>query len=490
MATGIEGKASEHLNGSTTTRQRPLCIISAIQCALLFILAMPAFSATEPTSKLNVVLIISDDHGWRDARCYGNTDIRTPHLDRLAGEGMRFSHAFAASTLCSPSRAAIDTGLMPFRNGGHVFGGHLHKGTKTIAHHFRDLGYQTANIGKFSKHPYEAFPYEFVKKRWSPNEHDAGLVTMVDSFLKNRKTDRPLFLEINTADTHMPWLKNERFDIATLTVPPHLVDTKETRDALADYYTSVEILDANIGKFLKSLDRNGYRDNTVVIYTSDHGPNFPFAKWCLYDEGIRVPFVARWPGVIKANTTTDAMISLADIVPTVIEAAGGAAPVDIDGKSFLDVLNGQKKEHRDFVFASHTGNNKGYPQWKANWSPARAIRTRTHKYILNLNPNYEFICHITGCRPDRQPAAYHPYWDSWVELAKTDDGAKMRVNQFQHRPQHELYDLNKDPFERENLADRPESDELLKELRMRLSDWRTKQGDKVPVYLEKKYVAP
>ncbi|MHC4728780.1 MAG: hypothetical protein ACYS17_16295, partial [Planctomycetota bacterium] len=99
-------------------------------------------------------------------------------------------------------------------------------------------------------------------------------------------------------------------------------------------------------------------------------------------------------------------------------------------------------------------------------------------------------CHITGCKPNRQPDAYHPYWDSWVELARTDDGAKMRVNRFQHRPQHELYDLTKDPFEKENIANRPENAELLKSLQTQLSDWRTKQGDNVPVYLEKKYVAP
>jgi arylsulfatase A-like enzyme len=311
----------------------------------------------------------------------------------------------------------------------------------------------------------------------------------VDSFLENRETDRPLLLSINTADTHMPWMENTEYDTAALTVPPHLVDTEEMRDALAEYYTSVETLDANIGKFLSSLEKNGYRENTLIIYTSDHGPNFPFAKWCLYDEGMRVPVIATWPGVIEPDTTTHAMISLADIVPTVIEAAGGTAPDDIDGKSFVDVLKGQKKEHREFIFGSHTGNRRGYPQWKANWSPARTIRTRTHKYILNLNPNYEFICHITGCRPDRQPAAYHPYWDSWVRLAQTDEHARLRVEQFQHRPQHELYDLTNDPFEKENIADRPEHADLLKALQARLSDWRTEQGDTVPLYLDE-YVAP
>ncbi len=486
-----QGKgASARWMENAARRQFLQYAVAAIVCGFLQAIPLPALADSERSSKLNIVLVISDDHGWRDSSCYGNKDTRTPNLDRLASEGMRLTHAFAASTLCSPSRAVIDTGLMPFRNGGHVFGGHVRPGTKTIVHYFRDLGYQTANIGKFSKHPSKAFPYEVVHKRWSPAEHDAGLIDIVDKFLKTRHTERPLFLEVNTADTHQPWLDNNHYDVSTLTVPPHLIDTKETRDALAEYYTSVETLDANIGKIMRSLDKNGYRDNTLLIYTSDHGPNFPFAKWCLYDEGIRVPFIARWPGVIEPNTTTDAMISLADIVPTVIEAAGGTPPEDIDGQSFKDVFTGRKKEHRQAVFASHTGNHNRYPNWKANWSPARTIRTRTHQYILNLNPDYEFVCHITGCKPDRQPSAYHPYWDSWTALAETDGAAKARVAQFRHRPQHELYDLAKDPFETENVANRPENAELLKSLQARLAAWRAKQGDQVPVYLDGEYVAP
>ena len=451
----------------------------------------PAASADrEPAPKLNIVMIISDDHGWRDAGCYGNADVSTPHLDKLAKEGMRFTHAFAGSTLCSPARAVIDTGLMPFRNGGHVFGGHIHKGTRTMAHHFRDLGYQTANFGKFSKHPNRAFPYEVVNKKWSPKDHDAGLAEQVDAFLENRDAKRPLFLQINTADTHMPWVENKKFDLATLTVPPHLVDTQETRDALADYYTSIETLDATVGRMTAILDKNGYRDNTLLIYTSDHGPNFAFAKWCLYDEGIRIPLIVRWPGAVQPKSSTDAMVSHADLMPTMIEAAGKKAPADIDGRSFVDVLSGKKNEHRKFIFSSHTGNNQRYPVWKANWTPARAIRTRTHKYIVNLNPDYEFICHITGCGPDRQPSAWHPYWDSWEKLAETDAVAKARVKHFQHRPQHELYDLSKDPFEKRNVADDPANAELLGSLQAALANWRKAQGDEVPVYLDGKYEAP
>jgi uncharacterized sulfatase len=186
------------------------------------------------------------------------------------------------------------------------------------------------------------------------------------------------------------------------------------------------------------------------------------------------------------------MISHADIVPTLIEVAGGISPASIDGKGFIDVLAGKTSEHHSAVFASHTGPNGEYPAWKANWSPARAIRTRSHKYVLNLNPNYEFVCHITGCRPQpgRQPECYQPFWDSWVELAKTNDAARTRVNQYRHRPQHELYDLRRDPFEKENVADLPQNADLLKSLETELAAWRGEQGDEVPVHLDKTYEAP
>jgi len=232
---------SERFKEHTARRQFLKYATAAIGYACLPRPAAPVFAGAKQTSGLNIVLIISDDHGWRDSRCYGNSDTRTPHIDRLAKDGLRFTHAFAASTLCSPSRAVIDTGLMPFCNGGHVFGGHVRRDTKTIAHYFRDMGYQTANIGKFSKHPDRAFPYEVVKKRWSPARHDAGLIDLVDSFLKSRDTDRPLFLEVNTADTHQPWLKNKGYDTSALTIPPHLVDTKETRDGRAVWRRMVTV---------------------------------------------------------------------------------------------------------------------------------------------------------------------------------------------------------------------------------------------------------
>jgi len=190
------------------------------------------------------------------------------------------------------------------------------------------------------------------------------------------------------------------------------------------------------------------------------------------------------------GSVTDAMVSFVDVIPTLMEAAGGNPPRDLDGKSFLDVLTGNSESHRDAVFASHTGNGRNYPEWKANWSPMRAICTRNHKYILNFNPKRQFKNHIIGCGPDRQPAAYQPYWDSWVEKAKSDSHARRIVDKYLWRPVEELYDLREDPYETNNLASSPEHADLLRSLRKRLASWRKKQGDTVPVHIVRDYKPP
>jgi arylsulfatase A-like enzyme len=167
------------------------------------------------------------------------------------------------------------------------------------------------------------------------------------------------------------------------------------------------------------------------------------------------------------------MINLADLLPTCIEAAGGAAPKDLDGQSFAPVLLGQKDKHREYVFGTHTGNENGGPG-TANHCPARTIRTMTHRYIRNLDPETTFTTHITG---QKSGPHYLPHWDSWVERAKLDETAKKIVHAYQQRPSEELYDLENDPHEMETLAARPEYGPLLEDLRQKLSEWRRSQND-------------
>jgi len=423
--------------------------------------ASPAVKAGRP----NIVLFISDDHGWADSGAYGDAYIRTPNIDRLAKESMRFTHAFAASPLCSPSRCVIETGLMPHRNGGHKFGAPIRADIKTMPEYFREMGYYTAHFGKFHHTPNHRFPYDYIHK----SEQQA-----VD-FLSAYDNSKPLLLIVCTHPPHTPWVKNTTYDPSEIKLPPNFVDTPETRTDRANYYSDVTLMDSILGDVLNAVAAKGMKDSTLFVYTSDQGANWPFAKWCVYDGGLRVPFIARWPGKIAPGSVTDAMISLADLLPTFIQAAGSTSPESIDGRSIAAVLTGKRRTHRKVVFGTHTGNDNGGPGI-ANHCPARTIRTSTYRYILNLSPETTFTTHITGCKSGPH---YLPHWDSWVEKAKTDAGAKAIVERYQHRPKEELYDLTKDPFEMNNLAGNAESSKLLKSLRKQLAQWCRIQGDKL-----------
>ena len=429
--------------------------------------ARGALGAPAPKRRPNIVLFLSDDHGWADSGAYGDACVTTPNIDRLAREGMRFTHAFAASPLCSPSRCAIETGLLPHRNGGHKFGTPITSPGQTMPQYFKALGYHTAHIGKFHHNPRKRFPYDFVH----------GDEKRAAAFLAGYRQDKPLLLLVCTHPPHTPWIKNTAYDPAKITLPPNFVDTPETRLDRANYYSDVTLMDTTLGQVLGALKSRGLEDDTLLVYTSDQGANWPFAKWCVYDAGLRVPFLVRWPGKVKPGSATGAMVSLADLLPTFLAAAGAQppGPDKMDGRSFLDVLAGKAEAHRKAVFGTHTGNDNGGPGI-ANHCPARTIRTATHRYILNLDPAQTFTTHITGCKSGPH---YLPFWNSWLARTKTDPKARALVKAYQHRPAEELYDLRADPHEMHNLAADPKQAELLESLRKQLAAWRKQQGDTV-----------
>ena len=415
----------------------------------------------------DIVLFIADDHGWADSGAYGDKYVRTPNIDRLAGESMRFTHAFAASPLCSPSRCVIETGLMPHRNGGHKFGTPIGRNIRTMPEYFKAMGYYTAHIGKFHHNPRKRFPYDYIN----------GSEKKAPAFLTGYKKPKPLFLVVCTRPPHTPWVKNTTYDPKKIKLPPNYVDTPETRNDRADYYSDVTLMDSILGDVLAAVDKRGGKANTLFVYTSDQGANWPFEKWCLYDGGLRVPLIVRRPGETHKASLTDAMVNLVDILPTLIEGAGGDQPKNIDGRSFMGVVEGKTRTHRKVVFGTHTGNDNGGPGI-ANHCPGRTVRTVTHRYILNLEPDRTFTTHISGCR---KGSPHHlAFWDSWVRKAKTDADARKIVEAYQHRPAEELYDLRTDPHEMHNLANSPEQAKLLDSMRKLLADWRKKQNDTVP----------
>ncbi len=440
---------------------------SAVLTALSFTPMEPsgALLRKAPAPLPHIVLFISDDHGYEDAGFAGAKVVRTPNLDALAGESLRFTRAFCNTPNCVPSRAVLSTGLMPARNGAHPNHSKINQGIKTLPVYMQALGYQTVLAGKDHVWPRSAYPYVYLKKK----DQDYGVI---DSVLAAhaRPNQKPLFLVVATDNPHVPWPDLKDYDPDKVDVPPFMVDTKITRQVRAKYYTDVTDMDYTLGQCLTSMKKHGYGDNTLFIYITDNGPQWPHGKWNLYDQGIRIPMLVRWPNRVTPNTTTDAMVPLLDMLPTLLEAAGGSVPDGLDGRSFLPVLLRQKTTHRDTIHTTYTADTR-YGNF--NYYPIRSIRTARHKYIMNLEPDRTYTTHITNAKPEDG----RDYWESWVEKAKTDSAAARIVNAYQHRPAEELYDLEKDPYELTNLAATPATRPQVRQFRQAMVNWMEEQND-------------
>jgi arylsulfatase A-like enzyme len=297
----------------------------------------------------------------------------------------------------------------------------------------------------------------------------------VETLLAEHDKSKPLCLLVCSHSPHVFWMDNQGYDPAKINVPPYLVDTPETRQMRTKYYTDVSHMDEQLGDVLASMKKHDFIDNTLTIFTADQGAQWPMSKWTLYDAGIRAPLIVRWPGKAKPSSTSGALVSLIDLLPTMLEAGGGTPSKDLDAKSFLGVIKGDTETHRDATFALNTGDKD------MNRSPARAVRTAKYKYILNLLPQDIFKTHITDA--GGEDGLF--YWRSWEKLAAGGDvHAKEAIDRYRHRPAEELYDVEADPYELKNLAADPAYAKTLDELRQKLKDWRLQQGEdlaKVPM---------
>ena len=409
--------------------------------------------------QVNIVIFIADDHGFADSTVYGSNQVRTPNMARIAKAGMTFSHMFVASPSCAPSRAALLTGLMPARNGAEANHTAPHATVATLPTILRRLGYSVAAFGKVAHYKMaDRFDFDHVDPRHATDT--------VAKFLKLHDTAKPLCLFVGTHKPHVPWPDKQGYDPAKLKPPPNCVDTPQTREYLAKYYTAVTQMDQELGE-IYDLARAYFKDDVLFLYLSDHGAQWPFGKWNLYDAGIRVPSLAVWPGRMTPGARSDAMISSVDLLPTLVEVAGGKAPEDLDGQSFAKVLRGEAQEHRSEVHASHTNDGR------FNVYPIRCLRTRQFSYILNLHPDWAHTTHIDLA----QAKDGLGYWLSWKTVGKNDPTAAALVKRYHERPKEELYDVEADPWQFKNLAGDPRHAEQLKSMRERLTNWMRMQRD-------------
>jgi uncharacterized sulfatase len=414
----------------------------------------------------DIVVFLADDLGWGDVSIHGGREVPTPNVARLAASGMTFDRAFVASPSCAPSRAALLTGLDPMRNGAMLNHARPRADARRWPAYFRTLGYETAAFGKVA-HYAQVTEYGFDRASHY-TFHEDDCVAAAVRWLEARRSAQPLCLMVGSNWPHVPWPATGAGEAAAVRLPPGGVDTPETRRARARYLAAVANLDRDLGAVLDAA-RAHLGPGTLFVFTSDHGAQFPFGKWNLYDAGVRTPLVVSWPGCVPAASRSDAMVSWIDLLPTLVEAAGGAVPADagLSGRSFLAALRGAAGSHREAVFLTHSGDGA------MNRYPMRGVRTGRWKYIRNLDPAAEHHTHIDLAKAGDGRA----YWDSWVAAARTDPRGAAVVARYHRRPAEELYDLDADPAEARNLAGDPAHAATLGDLRARLDAWMADAGD-------------
>ncbi|MGN6543583.1 MAG: sulfatase-like hydrolase/transferase [Aureliella sp.] len=419
-------------------------------------------------AKPDIVVFLTDDQGKLDCTPYGGGGIRTPNMQRLSDSGLTFSRAYVASPSCAPSRAALLTGLMPARNGAEANHSMPRAEIKKWPAYFQELGYEVVAFGKVSHYRHTAkYGFDYFAH---DTFHDHAAIPAAVEFLKDRPRDgrKPLCLMVGTNWPHVPWPEEDLgYDPAKLLLPAGSIDTPKTRQWRARYAAAVSEADADLGRIMDAA-REYLAPDTLFLFSSDHGAQWPFGKWNVYESGVSVPLIIAWPGVVQPGTWTEAMVSWVDLLPTLVEAAGGKGPADIDGRSFLPVVRGEASEHRDRIFTTHANDGR------MNVYPSRAVRSERWKYIRNLHPEYAFTTHIdlvAGYLGQRD------FFSTWEAAAKTDPDAAAILKRYHARPAEELYDLAADPSEQHNLADSAQHAETLAALRSELDAWMASQKD-------------
>jgi uncharacterized sulfatase len=430
----------------------------------------------QPASRPNILFALADDWSWPHAGVYGDKVVKTPTFDRVAAEGMLFSHTFCVSPSCTPSRAAILTGQAIHRleESGNLWST-LQKKFECYPDLLEAAGYHIGLSGKGWG------PGNFEVGGWKRNPAGPTYKNF-DAFFKTVPPGKPFCFWFGSRDPHRPYVPGSGVKsgmrLENVFVPPFLPDTPEVRSDICDYYFAVQRYDRDVGEILKLIEAAGQLDNTIVVMTGDNGWPLPRAKANLYDAGTRQPLGVRWPARVKAGRKSDEYISFQDFAPTFLEAAGLKPPPAMTGRSFLDLLTtGVSSAPRDRVFlererhANVRQDDLGYP--------CRAIRTKEFLYIRNFHP-------------ERWPAGDPQMWKAVGSFGDIDGGPSKQtiltrrddkqISKFYQlacgkRPAEELYDVNKDPHELTNLADRPEYAETKHKLRAELDQWMLATGD-------------
>ena len=442
------------------------------RCVFLVVVAACAISAfagenrgevKTPSVKPNILWIIAEDIGL-DLGCYGNRDARTPRLDRLASQNRLYRRAYSTGPVCSPSRSAFMTGMYQTSFGAHHHRSHrddghrLPAGVRLLTDRLREAGYFTANVVEFPA----------AMKLRGAGKTDWNFQPSGEPFDSRKwealKSHQPFYAQINLNETHRIYHKAgaNPTDPAKVTLPPYLPDHPVAREDWALYHDSMMALDAKVGAVLDLLEQEGLGGNTIVFFFGDNGRECFRGKYFAYEQGCQVPLMVRWPKLLPAGSTSDELVSLIDVTATTLALAGVPVPEEMQGQPFLGP-NAKRREHL-FTAMDRVGTKV---------DRIRTVRDARYKYIRNFEPTRPYL-------PPRMPYAdqTNPNFNLMRQL-HTEGKLNAVQAKFMasSKPAEELYDLQTDPFELNNLAESPEQKQVLAGLRSVLEKWMVDTND-------------
>lgn len=400
-------------------------------------------------SKPNVIIITTHDTG-RHFGCYGINTVHTPAIDAIADDGFKFTNYFTTSPVCSPSRGCMLTGRYPQTNGliglthspwDWVF----NEGERHLSHIMRDAGYHTALFGiqhESANVEELGFQSRHAQNQSGTRQTSLDIAQALAEFLKSDTSNSPFYAQVGFFETHRPhdFGDVEPDDSKGVYVPPYLVDDEKSRSELALQQGAIRRANDAVQIITDALKESGHEDNTILVFTVDHGIEFPRAKWFCYDPGIEIALLMRWPnGGLIGGKTCDHLLSNVDFLPTLLSLIGEPIPSNVEGISFSEVFqNPEAPPTRDAIFSIFQG------------SDSRCIRTEKYKLIRNFAPRRLV--------------------DTPVNMTNTP---RPRIKQ----PVVQMYDIEKDPNEFEDIAREPAYQETYKELSNRLWQWMEEVSD-------------
>jgi len=415
--------------------------------------------------KRNVVLFVTDDQGTDHAGCYGADWLRTPGFDRVAENGVRMNNAFCTTPSCSASRSVILTGMHNHANGQY---GHEHS-----VHHFKsfedvkglpvllsEAGYRTMSAGKYHVAPESTYRFDHRVGGKSPEE----MATKCRDFMAADDED-PFFLYFCTSEPHRPFRRGDATPVSPddVEVPDYLPDIPECREELAQYAMSLERADKGLVSILNTLKETGHWDDTLIIAISDNGIAFPGAKTAMYEPGVRLPCAMRNPMGDARNDECNALVTWADITPTILDYAGVAVGrKQFHGRSFLGAVEEENPSGWDEVYLSHTFHEV------TMYYPVRVVRERKYKLTWNIAHALAF--------PFASDLYASPTWQAVLRNGSEHYG-KRTVDAYLHRPKFELYDLENDPDELHNLAEDSAHAKTLARMQAKLKAFQERTKD-------------